>query len=74
MKNHLYELTQKEEESFRRIAEEYGTPAYVYFEDRILKQIEDIKKYKAPYGLIIRFAMKANPNLSIINLLSKNNI
>ena len=74
MKNHLYELTQKEEESFRRIADEYGTPAYVYFEDRILKQIEDIKKYKAPYGLTIRFAMKANPNLSIINLLSKNNI
>ncbi len=73
-KNHLYELTEKEENSFRKIAEEYGTPAYVYFEDRILKQIEEIKKYKSPFGLEVRFAMKANPNLSIIKLLSKNNI
>lgn len=73
-KNHLYELTDFEKESFEKIAKEYGTPAYVYFENRILKQIEEIKKYNSPYGLTVRFAVKANPNLSILKLMENNGI
>ncbi len=73
-KNNLYKITKKEEKIFQEIAQEFGTPAYVYFQSKIEKQIKTIQRYKAPYGLTVRFAMKASPNLSILKLMDKNRV
>ncbi len=73
-KNYIYELNNEEKKAFLEIRKNFKKPAYVYFEKRILEQIKKVKKYKAPFGLTIRFAMKANPNLSILSLMNKNGI
>ena len=74
MQKNLYKLSKKQENIFKKIAQEFGTPSYVYFQFEIEKQISIMKKYKAPFGLTIRYAMKANPNLSILKLMDKKGV
>lgn len=50
------------------IAEEFGTPVYLYFEDSLKKFAQEALAFQAPFGLQVNYAMKANPNRAIIEL------
>ena len=71
------EVTQKIEISdekaaiFKEAANKFGTPIYCYFEDEIIESMNKLMEFPAPYGLTIRFAMKANPNMAILKLFDK---
>ncbi len=50
------------------IAETFGTPLYVYDEAKLREFAQNTLAFKAPFGLTVRYAMKANPNQSILRL------
>lgn len=51
-----------------RIVEEVGTPVFVYDEKRLREQAARALQFPAPYGLTVRYAMKAAPNRNILKL------
>ena len=51
-----------------QIRETYGTPVYVYDEKTLLHQASQALQFPHPYGLTVRFAMKACPNKAILQL------
>lgn len=53
-----------------RIAERVGTPVFVYDEKRLLAAADLALAFPAPYGLTVRFAMKALPTRAILELFS----
>jgi diaminopimelate decarboxylase len=57
---------------FKKIAEEFGTPLYVYFEDELLRRLKLFQSISAPFGITVRYAIKANPTGAILSLLDKN--
>lgn len=51
-----------------RVASEFGTPAYVYFLDKVLDRVGDLRKaFGGRFGL--SFAMKSNPNRAVLEAL-----
>jgi diaminopimelate decarboxylase len=52
----------------RAIAEEHGTPVYVYDEAILLEQADKALAFPAPYGLTVRYAIKAAPTRAILRL------
>ena len=56
------------EPTFRRVADNVGTPAYVYFEKSLRDSIRTFTSIPAPFGLRIRYAMKANPAAAILRI------
>ena len=54
-----------------QIAARWGTPLYVYDEATILRQAALALAFQAPFGLTVRFAMKANPNPAILEVLDE---
>ena len=52
-----------------RIAEEVGTPVYVYSGDAVLAAYDAFERAVAPLGATICYAMKANGNLALLHLL-----
>lgn len=61
------DLTDEKIEVFKKF--EGNTPAYVLFEKDIKENISKLKDFTAPFGLQVRYAMKANSNLSILKLM-----
>lgn len=57
--------------SIEDIAQEYGTPLYVYDADKIIKQLTELKNAFSNHNLKIKYAAKALTNLSILKLLKK---
>ncbi len=53
------------------IREQYGTPAYIYDEATCVRHAEDALAFPHPYGLTIRYAMKANSNASILGIFDR---
>ncbi len=53
------------------IAAEYGTPLYVYYEEKLKQFAGEVLSFKAPFGLQVSYAMKANPHRRIIELFYK---
>jgi diaminopimelate decarboxylase len=51
-----------------KLVEEHGSPLYVYSKSTLEKQAEEALKIRMPYGLTIRFVMKANPHAEILKL------
>jgi len=51
-------------------AESYGTPLYVYDEALILERCRECVEMPQAYGLVVRYAMKANSNRTILKLIS----
>ncbi len=49
-----------------QIAEQYGTPLYIYWEDELRKTAETALSFGAPFGLTVRFAMKACPSRQVL--------
>lgn len=50
------------------------TPRYEYSRANLQERVDYLKKLKAPYGLTVRYAVKANPFPDIISLLHQNGI
>src|SRR3989339_854126 len=57
---------------FISYAEKYGTPLYIYDADLIVKRYKELYEYIKWPKLKILYAMKANYNIGILNLLKKN--
>ncbi len=51
-----------------RVRDEFGTPAYVYDRGTLEASAKVALGIDAPYGLVVRYAMKANPNLGILRI------
>jgi diaminopimelate decarboxylase len=58
--------------SFLKYAEKYGTPLYVYNGDLIINRYSELYNYITWPKLKILYAMKANYNVGILNLLKNN--
>jgi diaminopimelate decarboxylase len=54
-----------------RIAEQYGTPVFVYDFDSIKRHYEYFASIPNAYGLKIRYSVKANPNRNILRIFDK---
>lgn len=54
-----------------RLADEFGTPLFVYDEARLLEQCGRALAFPAPYGLTVRYAMKAAPTAGLLRLFHK---
>ncbi|HEX3568416.1 MAG TPA: diaminopimelate decarboxylase [Candidatus Saccharimonadales bacterium] len=54
-------------EEVTAIAEQFGTPVFVYDKATLRHQADEALAFSAPYGLTVRYAMKANPNKHILD-------
>lgn len=52
----------------RELAEEHGTPFFAYSKKLLRERAGLLMNLKAPYGLTVRYAIKANPHPEIIKL------
>ena len=55
----------------RRLAEEFGTPLYVYSQGHIAGQYGDLHKALRSLDHLICFAVKANSNLAVLRALAE---
>lgn len=55
----------------RQIAEEFGTPCYVYSRAALTRAYQDFETAFADRNHLICYAVKANSNLAILNLLAR---
>jgi diaminopimelate decarboxylase len=65
-------LNKRIEESARELKNE--TPLFLYDEISLLEHIKKMQSYSSPFGLTVRYAMKANPNLSLLRFFHNHNI
>ncbi|NJD21501.1 MAG: diaminopimelate decarboxylase [Melioribacter sp.] len=65
-------ITTIDKNLFINYAEKYGTPLYIYDADLIVKRYKELYKYIKWPKLKILYAMKANYNIGILNLLKNN--
>lgn len=56
---------------FKQIAKKFGTPLYVYFESELIENLKSFLAIPAPFGLIVRYAIKANSTAAILSLYNK---
>lgn len=50
------------------LCETYGTPLFIYDENKLLTAADETLSLPAPYGLTVRFAIKALPTRAILEL------
>jgi len=55
-------------ERVRAIAAEFGTPAYVYDQATLEAAAASARAFPMPFGLTVRFAMKALPNPAVLRM------
>ena len=67
----LNEFSKFDSVTAARAIEEYGSPLYIYDEDAILARCEDCIKMPNAYGLTVRYALKANPNRTLLKKISE---
>ncbi len=53
----------------REIVRRWGTPVFVYDEATLREQARDALRFAAPFGLTVRYAMKANPRREVLGVL-----
>ncbi len=51
-----------------------GTPLFVYSDQKLRSQAQQMLSVPAPYGLTIRYAMKANPNKGVLHVLKNEGV
>jgi len=56
----------------RKIAEQVGTPLYIYSEKTLLRHLKSYQQAFDGYPSTICYALKANSNLAVLRLLAKN--
>ena len=64
----LEELRFLNNSQVREIAGKFASPVYVYDEKSLRTRARDMLAFNAPYGLTVRYAMKACPNVNILRL------
>lgn len=57
------------EEQCRSLADQYGTPLYIYSQEIIERQCQQALDFPNNYGLTVRYALKANPNSAILKII-----
>ncbi len=55
----------------RTIQRQYGTPVFAYDQISLEKQAQTALNFPNPYGLTVRYAMKACPSAAVISILNK---
>lgn len=55
----------------RCIAQQYTTPLYIYDRSQLYKRARELLALTAPFGLTVRYAVKANPHPEIVALFSQ---
>lgn len=63
-----------EEKIFEKIAEEFGTPVFVYEEEKIRNQFQNLKKGISYQPKKILYATKANSNPCLLEILKKEGV
>jgi len=53
-----------------KTANKYGTPVYIYDEALILERCRECIEMPQAYGLIVRYAMKANSNRTLLKIIT----
>ena len=61
-----------EDVSIESIIEKFATPTYIYSKKRIVDNFKNLESAFKNVDHLICFAVKANSNLAILNLLAKN--
>jgi diaminopimelate decarboxylase len=61
-------------EQASQIASQYQTPCYVYSEDILRNRAKQALATPVPYGLTVRYAMKANPLAAILRIFDDSGI
>jgi diaminopimelate decarboxylase len=62
------------DEEAKHLAKKYGTPLFVYDENLLRDAAKEITDFPNAYGLLPRYAMKANPNAAILKILHSEGI
>lgn len=57
-------------EEVRQIAQQLGTPTFIYNEKAILESLEYMKNLPNEYGLTVRYSMKGQANSYILKLIN----
>jgi len=52
----------------RRIADMAGTPVFIYDEATLIQQAEAALRFNAPFGMTVRYAVKAAPNRALLRI------
>ena len=60
-----------EEVSIASLAEEYGTPCFIYSKTALEHNYKAYEKAFDDYPNLICYAVKANSNLAVLNILAK---
>lgn len=60
-----------EADQARAVAEEFGTPVYLYSEEALRASAQAVLDFPNAYGLTARYAMKASPNRAILKLFNE---
>lgn len=56
------------------LVREFGTPLYVYSKAKLTEQAEAMLAVPAPFGLTVRYAMKANPHPEVLRTMRRNGL
>lgn len=57
-----------------KLVAEHGSPLYVYSKSILEQQVQQMLNVPAPYGLTVRYAMKANPHPEVLAVLKNQGI
>ncbi|MBQ35298.1 MAG: diaminopimelate decarboxylase [Candidatus Latescibacteria bacterium] len=58
-------------EQVRRLQTEFGTPLFVYDQSSLERQVAIALGFPAPFGLTVRYAMKACPSAAVLRVLTR---
>jgi diaminopimelate decarboxylase len=61
-------------EQVKNLAQNFGTPLFVYSETEIENRCDMALSFPNAYGITVRYAMKANPNAQILKIMQKKGI
>jgi len=67
----LNEFSSFDSKAAATAADTFGTPIYIYDEALILERCKECVDMPQAYGLIVRYAMKANSNRTLLRLITK---
>ena len=59
------------DDAWKELAANFGSPIYVYDAKRLQARAAEVLAFPHAFGLTARYAMKANPNASIVRLLNE---
>ncbi len=68
--SHLEQLRFLNTEDVKGVIGQWGTSVFVYDEAIMQQQVQQALAFSAPFGLTVRYAMKANPNSNILRMFS----